>query len=346
MRNRATAIILGAGSSKVFGLPLGSELRTKIAKDLDIRFGDFGTSLESGSYQIVEALRAINGPSGDINPHRRAAVQISQAMALSGSIDEYIERHSEDSLKADCAKLAICKSILEAERNSSIFVDPHRSDFVFSSQATNSWIAYFLRDLTRGFSKLDLKSAFKNITIINFNYDRCLEHFCFNWLQQLYELDHSEAADIVRSIVIYHPYGRIAPLPFENRQNHVPYGGQVDAIALVEMAKRIQTYSEAKTKDAELSNIIERLEDAKSLIFLGFGFHQQNLDLLSINMRHIEVSLDCYATIEGVSEPRWEVYKDRISYAFKIPPHRELRARGFRGKCEDFWSEFSDAIIL
>lgn len=125
MRAQKTVLILGAGASKGFGLPLGQELKSNIARDLRIMFSEFGSSLESGSHEIVDALRILvrdpqTGQRGDINPHRAVAVRISQAMGPSGSIDEYVERHKNDAKYAECAKLAIAKAILEGERNSTL----------------------------------------------------------------------------------------------------------------------------------------------------------------------------------------------------------------------------------
>lgn len=89
---RETAFVLGAGSSKAFNLPLGAELKGIIARDLEIKFDDWGRNLVAGSHEIVQALRILvrspEGGQGDINPYRSAAVEISDAMSLSASIDE------------------------------------------------------------------------------------------------------------------------------------------------------------------------------------------------------------------------------------------------------------------
>src|SRR3546814_17520099 len=76
-----TVLVLGAGSSFGFGLPLGSGLRKIIADDLNIMFDDCGSRLESGSGEIVEALRVLirtnDGAGSDINSHRQAEVTIA-----------------------------------------------------------------------------------------------------------------------------------------------------------------------------------------------------------------------------------------------------------------------------
>lgn len=345
MRTVETILVLGAGASQGFGLPLGSGLRNMIADDLNIMFDEWGRSLESGSHEIVEALRLTvhqpDGRTGDINRHRHAAVQISGSMRLSGSIDEYIERHKEDALKVQCAKLAIAKAILQAERNSTIYADPRGDNDVFE-RAADSWLAYMLRDLTRGLGKAALRSAFQNVTIVNFNYDRCVEHFCYHWFQRVYDLSESESADICKSIKIYHPYGVLGPLHYQSPNTAVPYGGEINARRLIEIADRIKTYSEAV--DEHPSFVGSDITSTNRVAFLGFGFHQQNVDLLgAVSGPH--VTMRCYATTQGVRPPRMELIRNHLVSAFNVETANGFFFEALSGSCEDFWAEYGDVIV-
>ena len=96
-----------------------------------------------------------------------------------------------DLRKVECAKLAIAKAILQAERSSLIYADPQGRNDPFE-KASDSWLAFLLRDLTRGLGKDDLSVAFENLTIINFNYDRCVEHFAYHWFQRVYDTSETE----------------------------------------------------------------------------------------------------------------------------------------------------------
>lgn len=344
---RQTVLILGAGASKVFGLPLGSELRDKITRDLEIKFGDFGRNLESGSYEIVEALRVINrtpeGQAGNISPHRAAAVEIAEAMPFSSSIDEYIERHSDDPLKAVCAKLAIAKNILEAERSSSLYVDSRFGQSGLPQDAANTWLAHFLRDLTSGRTRANISEAFSNLYVVNFNYDRCFEQFLFEWLQAIYRVDRQAAASIVAGLKVYHPYGRLAPLDWEQNKG-VKYGAQVETHRLIAMAEQIRTYSEASEPETGIELVKEKFSSASSVVFLGFGFHQQNIDLLTVQGPR-KSSMWCYATTCAVSRPSWNIHQGRIKEMLAIAPERDLHCLEFDGDCEGFWNEYSTAIL-
>jgi hypothetical protein len=346
MRIQKTLLVLGAGASQGFGLPLGSGLRNLIADDLNIMFDrDWGQTLESGSSEIVEALRILvrhsDGRNGDINPHRAAAIQISRSMRLSGSIDEYIERHKEDTLKMLCAKLAIAKAIVQSERNSPIYVDPTGRNDPFE-HASESWLALMLRDLTRGLGKSDLPSAFENLTVVNFNYDRCVEHFAYQWFQTIYDLSESESADICKRIKIYHPYGSLGPLRYQSPNDCVPYGGEIDSRGLIQIADRIKTYSEAI--DEHPSFLESDVTSANRVVFLGFGFHQQNVDLLgAVSGNH--VTMRCYATTQGVRSPRIDLIKNHLVSAFNVESANGFFFEAVPDSCEAFWNEYGDVLV-
>jgi hypothetical protein len=348
MRTQKTLLVLGAGASQGFGLPLGSGLRNAIAGDLNIMFDDdWGKKLESGSWEIVEALRLLvqrrDGNGGDINAHRHAAIQISGSMRLSSSIDEYIERHKDDALKVQCAKLAIAKAILEAERGSTIYADPRENSDPFE-RGSDSWLAYMLRDLTRGLGKDDLPAAFENVTIIDFNYDRCVEHFSYLWFQRIYDLSENESAEVCRKLKIYHPYGSLGPLSHEVAESRVPYGGEINSRRLIEISNRIQTYSEAVDELSHPSFLKSDLMTAKRVVFLGFGFHSQNISILGA-AGSSRATLRCYATTDGIPGPRLEIIKSQLSAAMDVQAANGLFFEDFRGNCEKFWNEYGEVVV-
>lgn len=312
-------------------------------------FDDFGQGLLRGSHEIVEALRNIvrdqNGRAGDINPHRAAAVSIARAMRLSGSIDEFVERHKDDVKVAECAKLAIAKSILESERNSKLFFDHRYERDELIDQASDSWLAYLLRDLTRGMTTADLEKAFDNLYVVNFNYDRCVEHFIFLWIQQVYGLNETRSGEITKKLRIYHPYGKLAALPFENPGQHLAFGGKVDAARLLSIMPRIKTYSEAVKVGSDLLEARAACGQATKMVFLGFAFHEQNMKLLQLDDEHERASLRCYGTTYGISAPRLELDKIKIAQAMKVINPQGLFFEGVDGTCERFWREYGDVVV-
>lgn len=349
MRNQKTVLVLGAGASHGFGLPLGNELKQQIATDLNIKFDDFGHSLGSGSHEIVDALRLLvrdeNGHNGDINPHRASAVSIARAMSLSGSIDEFVERHRDDSKVAECAKLGIAKAILEAERRSTIYGDHRNTRDDLIGDGSDSWLAHMLRILTARLNNQQLISAFTNLHIINFNYDRCFENFVFLWFQQVYGLDEATAAQISNSIQVYHPFGKLGDLPFQDPSSHIAFGGEIDSQRLILIASRIRTYSEAVNEDSELRAAREALGRADKIVYLGFAFHEQNMDLLQIPSEFERSTIRAYATTQGISAPRLGIDKQRVSSSFRLQSASNLFFEGVDGDCEKFWTEYGDVVV-
>ncbi len=347
MRDRKTTLVLGAGASKSFGLPLGKELKETIADDLNIMF-DSGSEQRSGSYEIVEALRTMvkneSGRSGDINPHRIAAVQISESMPLSLSIDEFIERHKDNTLMADCGKLAISKAILEAERNSSLSSDENQPGKIDFNLVADSWLASFMDGLTRGRGKGELEKIFENVYIINFNYDRCVEHFCFSWLMQMYSLSEAEASEVMSTIRIFHPYGKLGSLRYENANQAIPFGGKTSSRRLLQMSERLKTYSESIEEDAALMQMRYELEQSDKLVFLGFGFHQQNMDLMQLSETASRPSIRYYASTLGIRAPNWEIYRGRVMKTMNVSNPSGDFAFYYPGDCEGFWAEYQDVI--
>ena len=112
-----TLFVVGAGASKEAGLPTGNELTATIAKKVDIKFRDFNDQF-SGDFEIAAALRShasdVDGPPGDINPYLPACWHIRDAMPQAISIDSFIDHQGDDKIEV-CGKLAIVRSILEAQ---------------------------------------------------------------------------------------------------------------------------------------------------------------------------------------------------------------------------------------
>jgi hypothetical protein len=102
--NKKTVFVLGAGASKELRLPTGDELKTSIAKDLDIRFEHFSSKV-SGSDEITEAFRVLakaEPAQRDINSYLHASWRIRDAMPQAISIDNFLDAHSDDPLRKVC----------------------------------------------------------------------------------------------------------------------------------------------------------------------------------------------------------------------------------------------------
>ncbi|MBL8340573.1 MAG: hypothetical protein JNL30_03810 [Rubrivivax sp.] len=280
-----TVFVLGAGASKEANLPLGSELKAKIASALDIRF-EHGSQKVSGDDEITTALRlaaqSATPPSRDINPYLAAAWRIRDAMPQAISIDNFVDSHADDPRIAFCGKLAIVKTILDAERSSMLYFDrvSSRSHLDFATLEP-TWFNAFFQLLTENCRRSGVEGRLRSVALVIFNYDRCIEQYIYFALQNYYGMTEQEAAAATQALEIHHPYGQVGSLAWSGPQSPIPFGESPRPQQLVRVAEQIKTFTEGTNPaDAGFQRITQLLATAPRLVFLGFAFHRLNIDLL------------------------------------------------------------------
>lgn len=338
-----TTIIVGAGASADYGFPLGSGLRTKIANLINIGFGDFGSSLESGDHIIVECLREVSrqtGHNGNINTFIPPARSMAAAMPLALSIDNYLDAHKDDPNTIICGKLAIARAILMAEKDSSLWFDHRHEDSVNLAAVEQTWLARFVNALTEGVSASNLDNIFDNVTIISFNYDRCIKHFLRDAFKTYYRLEDQAAAQLVKKLRIFHPYGSTGELPWED-QNGVSFGSDNLHGRLLPIAYKIKTFTEQIEDEKLVEQMRIATQRAKQIIFLGFGFHRQNIELISGEMpRSCE---RIFATTMNISTSDKAVVANLLQSAFR-PEYGKIDIATHDGNCASLFDNYWRSI--
>lgn len=329
---KTLVLVVGAGASKEVNLPVGAELRTKIAQALDIRYED-GFRRSSGDGVIDDAYRVLatagDSRRGDINPFLHCSWRIRDAMPQAISIDNFIDSHRNDGRIAICGKLAIARCILLAEAQSALFVNQRdstpRIDF---AGVEGTWFNAFFQLLTENCQESEIDQRLGQVAIVSFNYDRCIAHYLHGALQNYYGITPERATQAMSNLQIYHPYGSVGQLPWQCQRDGVAYGSNPGGQKLVKIAEGIRTFTEGI--DPEHSSIVEirrTLEHSHRIAFLGFAFHRLNLRLLFPGLADGQKILNrlTYATGHGISnadgqEIRNElialgaVYKDRFHF--------------------------------
>ncbi|WP_156347306.1 MULTISPECIES: hypothetical protein [unclassified Sphingomonas] len=142
-----------------------------------------------------------------------------------------------------------------------------------------SWYPSFAQLLMSGVQKSDITSAFENVRFIIFNYDRCFEQYIWSALQDYFLISADEASEVLSKVRFIHPYGSLGPLPWSGGSSAVPLGGgTVEDIAYI--VPRIRTFTESVQSD--IGGIVkEAMEWATTHVVLGFGYLDQNIQLLS-----------------------------------------------------------------
>jgi hypothetical protein len=347
MFQKKTVIVVGAGASQEVNLPIGTGLKNQIANllhfEVDPRFGRM-----KGDWIIIEALQHLpNIPIRDPNPYLLAAATIYEAMPQAISIDHFVDAHSGNTYIELCSKLAIVRAILQAEKRSSLYFDTNRMNY---QQLARTWFAGFMKLLTENCRINDLEDRLKSIVLIIFNYDRCIEHFLYHSLQNYYRINQTEAAKLVNSIEIYHPYGLVGFLPWQlHNTNAVPFGIEPDAGQLLSIAEQIKTFTEGTDMSASpISKIRKCMFEAEILVFLGFAFHRLNLELLTPAADNSSSSrrgrYSYFGTALGISDSDCDVIKDEIARLNRLDPIRAHLRPDL--KCAQLFDEYWRSLSL
>jgi len=326
-----TVFVVGAGASQEANMPIGSELKKSIARVLNIKF-KFGGQMISGDHRIVEALRAAaegsDPPSRDINPFLHAGWRICDAMPQASSIDAFIDSHRGDKQIELCGKLAIVRTILEAEAKSHLFVEflgDHQLKF---DRLENTWFNSFFRLLTEACQSSDLATRLKSVTLVIFNYDRCIEHFLYYAFQNYYGMSASDVAQLLQHLEIFHPYGTVGSLPWLNQNHTIAYGATTNSNQLLKLASQIKTYTESTNESlSDVNAIRSHMKTSDKLVFLGFAFHRWNMELLlpSATVETPRMGRRVFGTAYDISDSDTNSIRTELTKGVSFVNHLQIR---------------------
>lgn len=292
---KKTTFVIGAGASAEFGLPVGTALAANIKRAAIVKqklpdnfMSSYITSLNSNA-EFNDALSAVrdihNGihtaVSIDAFMHRRRANPVVQHLGRMLIALEVLKAEAEATLSEENWKVFAADSDHQIKRGDRVFINP---DY--------TWIGNFLRILCDGIEDPD--KVGEDVNIICFNYDRCIEHYLTVSLAAAYAISIEEALHIVETkFNIIHPYGylgKLLPIAGKASEDRIAFGFDLGmygapghrASAIERIAKGIRTYTERTHHASLISGIHDAMRDCKVLVFLGFGFNNQNMNLLRV----------------------------------------------------------------
>lgn len=323
-----TVYVVGAGASSEYGLPLGSKLKKSIADALrrtgGLAPGGLADTLVAESLQ----LQYNSGGFGvhDFSVVIDTAAQISEAMAFSGSIDNYVHAHSNDRVLVAISKMAIAYCIMFAEHRSSLYSALAERN----RDGVGGWLEIFFHRLSEGATFENFVDRLSRIGLIVFNYDRCVEYYLLKATQSHFRVSEQAAFEALQRLAIAHPYGHIGgvvPDPADVRRSlYLPFGSKPNSQLVTQAAARIKTFSEGIEADSvDFKKMVDMLGEAASVVFLGFGYGKLNVELIQ-NVRlaspMMRNAADLIGTALGVSEYDIEVLNDRLAKIFGSLPRR------------------------
>jgi hypothetical protein len=334
-----TVFVIGAGASVEVGLPVGADLLTQIVTLTHFGFQYGQQTL--GDHDIVAALKIILNEGREVeklNAHLPAGRQLGTSAKQAISIDNVIDA-LEDPRVELVGKLGIAKAILMAEGSSLKFKLSERHPSVLDvSNFSSTWYGSLTKLLTENIRKSEVGELFSNFEIINFNYDRCLEHYLPYSLAEYYGLSVEKIRDITQTLVVHRPYGMAGRLPWQKLSGPGVGFGESDARQLAEVAQQLRTFTERVEERAELKAMKASIAKADRIIFLGFAFHRQNVQLLA---QKVQPHTEIVATALKISKSDKSVIEDELAKAFEFDgfDHRG-RIELADATCNNFFNEY------
>jgi len=349
MVKNKSVIVVGAGASFEADLPVGDGLKNNISNKLKHRKTSGFGNISINDITINSALRLLSrSHDKDINSLYQACEHISEAMPQAISIDNFIDTHKGNENIAICGKLAIVCSILNAEKESKLYVN---LDNIYNkpnyAKLEPTWFNAFWQLITENCQAEELENRFSTISFIIFNYDRCIEHFLYYSLKNVYRLSDEHATNIVNNINIYHPYGVVGNLPWQSNQDSIAFGGEPNQNLVIKLANKIKTFTEGTNPESsEISEIRSSMLNAEIVLFLGFAFHRLNMQLITPDHSTGKVarSTSYYATAIGISDSDIDAVKEDIK-ALSKSGNVSINVRNDK-KCCDIFHEYKRSLYL
>lgn len=336
--HQKTILVIGAGASYEFGLPLGSQLISQVSDALDFRW-EFGHKpIGKGDGYVLEALGRLAKNKGiERNEYTRALGKLRSGVQGFLSIDNYLHSHSDDTLLVEAGKIAIARSILAAEAKSVLYLDSRQDGRLSFDKISNTWLHPFIRLLNANVKVRDVDNIFNNLAIICFNYDRCLEHALYEFLQISFAITAEKAAECMRQLPIVHPYGVVGPLPWQSNNKSVPFG-DYKRNDLETLSENIFLFTEQKN-DADFNLFIDRhVPGAQKMMFLGFGYYRQNMDLIA---RELNDVVQIVGTAKGLSNADKKAVTDDIRNRYLVQKGPILNATLEDMTCVEMMNAYS-----
>lgn len=269
-----TVLILGAGASVHLDYPLGAKLLNNMCS-LRITQHYPGFPSDWGVKDVDDFLLSLSR-SGHY------------------SIDEFLERSD----KRDLGKYLISYVLKKAENLDRLF-PPN----------TSGWYQTLFTSLIEGCGP---SIGDNNISIITFNYDRSLEVYLHHAIKYRFKMSDDNAWACVSKIPIIHVHGTLGSYP------EVPYRSEATTEELLEISQNIKIIHELDDRDDSFcSRDFEKahmyLEESERIVFLGFGFHRDNIRRFKFFSRENLGSRELFSTSSGITAFEHRQSMERLS---------------------------------
>ncbi|MFA5115682.1 MAG: hypothetical protein WC486_00160 [Candidatus Omnitrophota bacterium] len=226
MIEKETVMILGAGASAHLNFALGTELvedivrlifgnSTGVKKIKDASGGRVVQHAINNSVLLEKFLELSKQTKADGKKYTSKDIEkFGQSLfhAQPPSIDFYLQKNPQYALLGKLA-IVLCLSRHEDKDSwqNAPYKYPHR---LYEEFPRFGWYKYLWDSLS---CECDKYEDFKKnkVTIITYNYDRSLENYLINAIQNYFNVSEADAAEAFNTIKIYHVYGKLGKFYWE-----------------------------------------------------------------------------------------------------------------------------------
>lgn len=242
-----TVFVLGAGASQPYGFPTAARLVAIAQRD--------------GRGSVSSILGAAGFPQEEIHAF------LDRLRGSGQSVDAFLER--QPAFKK-VGKAFLAMQLLPLEDDTSLCnaaedVDWHRYVIAGMCPPTPS------------------RFVGNRLKVVTFNFDRSFERRLFLMVRATYGLSDTDAAELARSVPVLHLHGHLGlPAWLDPPPGTHParlYAPTNEAAAILACAEQIRVISDEIDPPA-LDQAREFLDAAEVIHFVGFGFHEDNLNRL------------------------------------------------------------------
>lgn len=215
----------------------------------------------------------------DLNYPKELISDFYSKLDISGkpSIDSFLKRQKEEFW--EIGKLSIVDKISQYESNIQLF---DRRGLTDNEQTRDHWYAYLVKNLF----DCPIDEISDNISIISYNYDRSLETYLAPPLMGIYpEIETIEdCAAVIKDIPIIHMYGRLDPLPWEEKKGR-EYGEKCTSDNLLKMSKKIHLMHEAE-EIGTIDYANDLIDKSEKIYILGMDLlnNKNNIEMLDYSL--------------------------------------------------------------
>lgn len=333
MINKKTTIVVGAGASADLGMPVGDKLKEKIAARFASQRGEYFDSFSSAAYNSLDRS------ASRLNEVLMMARRLAEPLRQSASIDNFLDQRRQFQDFVTLGKLAIAHELTTAEHSSKLSLSNPNHSLI--SQADD----YFLRELlnitARGHQETDIEDSLANLNFVIFNYDRCVERYISEWLREHFGNHATPYAQAANYIHVYGSLGNY--FESENVDTFTrPSGSPLlnPHFELPKIQSRIKLFTEQE--DSEIHDAITNAcIESDCIIFLGFGFEEQNMRFFD----HRHQGKRVFATLYGMSQPNQTAINTMLHKRFCNAHEEPMTANlGCRALFVDYYHPITSAV--